>query len=119
MSLPTVPELLAANLHEVFGNRDLPSRLAAIERIYTEDVSFDDQEGAVVGRRAVADKVAALLAEVPEDFVFVEDSRLYAAADTGALAWAFGPQGDPRVRGIDVITVRDGMITGVRTFFAA
>ncbi len=116
--MSTVTDLLAANLHEVFGNRDAAARRAAVERIYAEDVVFTAPEGTTRGRDAVEQKAAELLAGAPDDFVFAEDGSRYAAADVGALAWAFGPAGAPVVRGIDVITVADGAITSVRTFFA-
>ncbi|GAA1929710.1 hypothetical protein GCM10009775_22210 [Microbacterium aoyamense] len=113
----TVSELLAANLHEVFGNRDVVTRRAAIDRIYSEDVVFTDPEGSVHGRAAVEEKAAALLDGVPGDFVFTEDSERYASADTGALAWAFGPTTAPVARGIDVITVDGATISRVHTLF--
>ena len=115
--MTSASELLAANLHDVFGNRDPQTRRAAIERIYAEDVVFTDPEGSVRGRAAVEAKAAALLAGVPGDFVFAEDGERYAAADVGALAWAFGPDGSPVARGIDIITIADERITSVRTFF--
>jgi hypothetical protein len=115
--MPSVSELLAANLHEVFGNRDAVARREAVERVYSEDVVFSDPEGTVQGRSAVDEKAAALLASVPNDFVFVEDGERYVGSDIGALAWAFGPVDAPVARGIDVLTVIDGMVTSVRTFF--
>ncbi|MEV7070087.1 nuclear transport factor 2 family protein [Streptomyces sp. NPDC093990] len=114
-----VTDLLAANLHEVFGNRDAATRRAAVDRLYTEDVVFTDPEGTTTGRDALADKAAALLADAPADFEFTEDGRRYAGPHTGALAWAFGPPGRPAVRGIDVITVRDGRIAAITTMFTA
>lgn len=113
--MPSVVELLTANLHQVFNNRDDDSRAAAIEKVYAEDVSFTDPEGTVVGRAELGSKAAALLDDAPADFVFTEDSIAYVGADTGALAWAFGPTGSPVVRGIDIITVQDGVITALRT----
>ena len=80
-------------------------------------VVFSDPEGTVQGRSAVDEKAAALLASVPNDFVFVEDGERYVGSDIGALAWAFGPVDAPVARGIDVLTVIDGMVTSVRTFF--
>ncbi|GAA1998258.1 nuclear transport factor 2 family protein [Microbacterium pumilum] len=115
--MPTVSELLASNLHDVFGNRDALTRRAAIEWVYAEDVVFTDPDGTVHGRAALEDKAAALLAGVPSDFVFAEDGERYAATDIGALAWAFGPAGAPVARGIDVVTVANETITSVRTFF--
>jgi len=115
--MPTVHELLDANLHDVFGNRDAASRAAAAERTYAEDVVFTDPESSSTGRDALVEKAAALLERAPESFVFAEDGPHYASTDTGALPWAFGPAGAPEVRGIDVITVADGRVTRVQTFF--
>jgi hypothetical protein len=116
--MSSVTELLDANLHAVFGSRDPEARRAAVERIYAEDVTFTDPEGTVTGRDALGAKAAALLAGVPDDFVFADDGRRYVSEDTGVLAWAFGPAGAPVVRGIDVLTVRDGVIAAVVTVFA-
>jgi hypothetical protein len=116
----TVADLLAANLHDVFGNRDAASRRAAIERTYTEDVVFTDPEGSVEGWDAVDEKAGGLLGRVPDTFVFAEEGLRYASSETGALAWSFGPAGgEPAARGIDLITVRDGRIATLVTIFAA
>lgn len=115
--MTSVSELLSANLHQVFGNRDADARRRTIEAVYSPDVVFTDPEGTVHGRSAVEEKAADLLAGAPEDFVFAEDGERYVGADIGALAWAFGPRGAPVVRGIDVLTVENGYITSVRTFF--
>jgi len=116
--VPTVPQLLNASLHDVFGNRDAASRRAAIDAVFAEDVAFTDPEGTVHGRDALEEKAAGLLAGAPDSFAFVEDGRLYASEDTGALGWAFGPPGAPVLHGIDVITVRDGVVATLTTFFA-
>jgi hypothetical protein len=113
--MPTVHELLEANLVRVFGNRDAASRRAAIDETYAEDVVFVDPDDTVTGRDALAAKAAGLLDDAPADFVFAADGILYTDADTGALPWAFGPAGAPVVRGIDIITVRDGLIAELRT----
>jgi ketosteroid isomerase-like protein len=113
--MATATELLAANLHQVFGNRDAASRRAAIEATYADDVEFSDPEGTVTGRDALEEKAAALLAGAPDEFVFVEDGIVYSGRDSAALAWAFGPSGNPVARGIDVITVRDGKIATLQT----
>lgn len=117
--MSTVSDLLSANLHDVFGNRDPASRRAAIERIYTEDVEFTDPEGVARGWDALEDKARALLEKVPPTFGFTEDGARYAGPDNGALAWAFGPEGEPAARGIDVITVREGRIATLLTMFVA
>ena len=60
-----VSELLRANLHEVFRERDLDARRAAIERTYAEDVRFIDAEAEVVGRDAATERVHRLVDELP------------------------------------------------------
>lgn len=116
--MPTITELLTANLAEVFGNRDAASRRSAIERVYAEDVVFSDPEEEVRGWDALEAKAAGLLDGAPESFVFADAGPVYLARDTGALAWTFGPEGAPVARGVDVIEVRDGRIHALRTLLA-
>lgn len=116
--MATVSELLTANLHDVFGNRDATSRRVAIERTYSPDVAFTDPEGTAVGWDALDQKAGELLDQVPGAFQFVEEGRRYTSETHGALAWGFGPVGAPAVRGIDVIEVRDGVVVSLTTFFA-
>ena len=66
-------QLLHQNLHEVFAERDPERRRTAIERTYSEDVTFIDPEGEVVGRYAVNDGAQKLLDGAPPNFVFEED----------------------------------------------
>jgi len=116
--VPTITELLSANLLEVFGNRDAGSRRAAIERTYTEDVVFADPEGQVTGWDALEAKAAGLIDGAPAAFAFADAGPVYLGHDTGALAWTFGPEGAPVARGVDVIEVRDGRIAALRTLLA-
>ena len=111
-------ELLYGNLHEVFSGRDPERRRAAIERTYTEDVTFIDPEGEFAGRRALSDQAQKFLDGVAVGFVFEEDGPRYAGTDTAALAWRFGPPGKPVARGLDTLTIRDGRISVLRTLMA-
>jgi hypothetical protein len=111
-------QLLHRNLHEVFAERDPERRWKAIERTYAEDVSFIDPEGEVVGRRALGERAQKLLDTAPDDFVFEEDGPRYAGIDSAALAWRFGPSGNPVARGIDVLTIRNGRVSALRTLVA-
>lgn len=113
--MATVHELLDTNLFHVFNNRDAADRRRVIDETYTDDVEFTDPEGTVVGRDALDEKAGDLLATAPADFEFVTDGIHYESADTGALPWAFGPAGSPVVRGLDIVTVRDGRISAMRT----
>jgi SnoaL-like domain len=109
---------LRSNLHEVFSERDPERRRAAIERTYTEDVTFIDPEGESVGRQALSDQAQKLLDGVLAGFVLEEDGPRYIGTDTAALAWRFGPPGNPVARGIDILTIRDGRVSVVRTLIA-
>lgn len=117
--MPDAKELLHSNLHEVFSERDAARRQAAIERTYTEDVRFIDPEGEFVGRQALADQAQKVLDGVAAGFVFEEDGPRYVGNGTAALAWRFGPPGRPVARGIDILTIRDGRVSVVRTLIAA
>jgi SnoaL-like domain len=116
--MPDAKELLHSNLHEVFSERDPERRRAAIERTYAEDVTFIDPDGAFAGRQALSDQAQKLLDGVLASFVFEEDGPRYVGTDTAALAWRFGPPGHPVARGLDILTIRDGRVSVVRTLIA-
>jgi hypothetical protein len=111
-------ELLYMN-REVFSERDPEKRRAAIERTYVEDVRFIDPEGEVVGRQALDDRAQKILDDAPADFVLEEDGLGYVSPDTAAQAWRFGPPGNPVIRGMDVLTLRDGKVSVVRGLIAS
>jgi SnoaL-like protein len=117
--MPDAKELLYSNLHEVFSERDPERRRVAIERTYVEDVTFTDPEGEVVGRQALSDRAQKLLDDAPADFALEEDGPRYLGPDTAALAWRLGPPGSPVARGIDILTIRDGRVSVLRTLIAA
>jgi hypothetical protein len=118
--MPDAKELLHSNLHEVFSERDPQRRWAAIERTYTEDVTFIDPDGEFVGWQALSDQAQKLLDGPLAGFIFEEDGPRYVGTDTAALAWRVGPPGKPPVvHGIDIVTIRDGRLSVVRTLMAA
>jgi hypothetical protein len=117
--MPDAKELLYSNLHEVFSERDPERRRAAIERTYVEDVTFIDPEREVAGRQALSDRAQKLLDDAPADFSLEEDGPRYLGPDTAALAWRLGPPGSPVARGIDILTIRDGRVSVLRTLIAA
>jgi hypothetical protein len=82
-------------------------------------VTFIDPEGEFVGRQALGDQAQKLLDGVQEGFVFEEDGPRYVGTDTAALAWRVGPPGNPVARGIDILTIRDGRVSVVRTLIAS
>jgi hypothetical protein len=116
--MPDAAELLQMN-RDVFAERDPEKRQAAIERTYAEDVRFIDPDGESVGREAINDRAQKILDDAPADFVLEEDGLAYVSPDTAIQAWRFGPPGSPVVRGIDVLTVRDGSVSVVRTLIGS
>jgi SnoaL-like domain len=108
-------DLLHANLHEVFSERERDKRRAAIERTYAEDVKFIDPDGESVGREALDDRAQKILDDAPAEFVLEEDGLKYVGPDIGVMPWRFGPPGSPVVRGIDILTVSNGSVSAVRT----
>jgi SnoaL-like domain len=116
--MPDANELLHSNLYEVFSERNPKRRRAAVERTYTEDVTFIDPDGEFVGRQALSDQAQKLLDGVLAGFAFEEDGPRYVGLDIAALAWRVGPPGNPVARGIDILTLRDGRVSSVRTLIA-
>jgi hypothetical protein len=116
--MPDPKDLLRSILHEVFSERDPERRWAAIERTYTDDVTFADPDGEFTGRQALMDQAQKVLDGAEPDFVFEEDGLRYIGTDAAALAWRLGPPGKPVVRGLDVLTIRGGRVSAVRTMLA-
>ena len=113
--MPSISELMRANLFDVFNERDDNRRAAAIAATYAPDVSFNDPEESVTGHAAVDAKAAKLLADAP-DFAFSAAGPILEAADLGYLAWHFGPEGgDPVASGLDIALVQDGQIVKLYT----
>jgi SnoaL-like protein len=113
--MPDARDLLRSNLHEVFSERDPERRWAAIERTYTEDVTFVDPDGEFNGRQALMEQAQKVLDGAAADFIFEEDGPQYLGTSAAALAWRLGPPGGPVVRGLDLLTIRDGRVSAVRT----
>ena len=111
--MPDANDLLRIN-HEVTSERDPEKRRAAIEQAYAEDLKFLDSEAELVGRQAFSDLVQKILDDAPADFVLEEEGLAYVGPDTAAQAWRFGPPGRPVIRGMDVLTLRDGKVSAVR-----
>lgn len=64
------------------------------------------------------DGAQKLLDGAPTNFVFEEDGPRYVATGTAALAWRFGPPGNPVARGIDILTIRDDRVSILRILLA-
>ncbi|MEV7625562.1 nuclear transport factor 2 family protein [Actinoplanes sp. NPDC089786] len=113
--MASIEELMRGNLLDVFNERDGDRRRAAIARIYAPEVRFSDPDETVVGHQALDAKAQHILDGAP-GFVFRPDGPIRVSDDLGYLAWQFGPAGEAVVRGVDIATVADGVITRVYTF---
>jgi hypothetical protein len=105
--------------HEVTSERDPEKRRAAIDQAYVEDLRFLDAEADVMGREAFSERLQHILDDAPADFVLEEDGPAYVGPDSAAQPWRFGPPGNPVIRGMDVLTLRDGMVSVVRGLVAS
>jgi hypothetical protein len=114
-----IRELLLANLFEVFNVRDPRRRMEAIERNYTEDVTWSDPDGTTQGHEAMNEQAQKLLERMP-DFVFSAAGPVHVSRDLGLLAFNLGvPEQPLAVSGIDVALVRDGRIARLHTLLTA
>ena len=114
--MPDMTEtLLKRNLHEVFGERDAKKRREAIAELWTEDCVFIDHNGKSHGRDELDRAVAALHQRFPH-YVFSELRPADLLHESGRLAWSYGPPGQVRIRGEDVVLVRNGRISLMLTF---
>ncbi len=116
--MPDPAELLYMN-REVFSERDPEKRRAAIERTYSEDVRFTDPDAEVVGWQAIDERAQKILDDAPANFVLEEDGLAYVGPDAAVQAWRFGPPGSPAVRGVDILTVSDGLVSALRTLIGS
>jgi hypothetical protein len=111
--------LLARNLRSVFNQRDTALREAAIAALYTDDCVFREADGEVRGRKALGEKVEALLDGAP-GFVFTTVEGPDVIHDLERLTWGLGPPGaSPVVTGMDVALTSGGRIQYLYTFVAA
>lgn len=111
-----VRALLDANLLSVFGERNDETRKAAVERTYTDGVTWYETDGAVlIGHDALDKRAAELLASSPS-FVFAADGDKVVTQNLGVLSWMFGPPEAPDlVKGTDYIIVEGGKIKALWT----
>lgn len=87
-----IRELMLDNLFAVFNVRDPNRRMEAIERNYTEDVTWTDPDGTTEGRQAMNDQAQKLIDHSP-DFVFSAAGPVHLSGDLGLLAFNLGVPG--------------------------
>jgi SnoaL-like domain len=112
----TITDLMHANLLDVFNERDGARRLAAIARIYADDVRWTDDDGVTTGREALNAKAVELQSKLGE-LQFVAAGRAYHTTGLGLMAFNLVEPGSdaPQVSGFDVAIVRDGVIAELYT----
>lgn len=117
--MPTITELMTANLSRVFANANRYERHLAVVELYTPDIRFTDPEGEVHGQAAVEARVEELFSQTPAGFGVLSSGPAYVRGDTGALPWSLGPVGGaPAVRGLDIVTVQGGKIATIETLIS-
>ena len=112
----TIPELMHANLFDVFNQRDHALRRAAIGRIYAEDVRWTEDDSVFVGHDEL-DARAVELQAMLGDLQFVAAGPAHQALGLGYLPFHLVKSGEntPQVSGFDVAIVRDGLIAQLYT----
>jgi SnoaL-like domain len=112
----TTTELMHANLLEVFNERDDARRLAAVARIYANDVRWTDDDGVTIGREALNAKAVELQKKLG-DLQFIAAGRAYHTTGLGLMAFNLVKPGSdaPQISGFDVAIVRDGVIAELYT----
>lgn len=111
----TISNLMDSNLLAVFNEPDETRRAAAIATTYTDDVSWSDDEGVVVGRAALTAKATALRAQF-DGLEFSKVGEVRQTGNFGFLAWRLGPPGgDPVATGFDAAVIADGRIAQLFT----
>jgi hypothetical protein len=98
-------------LNEIFNQRDVSKRRAAIEELCSPTLVFADPEGESRGIAAFEQKVAVLLSKGAPTFEFRSVEPAQEAQNMGLHRWELGPAGEPPVAsGTDVILVEGGLI---------
>ena len=118
--MPDPRELLHSNLHEVFSERHPERRWTAIDRTYTEDVRFIDPEGNVC-RATRVERPGSEATRWGNEGLRVGGGRTTIRRNRHRRAGvAFRPPpGHPVARGIDILTIRHGRVSVVRTLIAS
>jgi len=112
-----IEELMSASLMQVFNERDPQRRRAAIERTYSADVRWTDDEEVSVGRGQLESRAYALQEGQLAGLSFVKAGPVYQTRGLGYLAWnVVAPGSDaPIVSGFDVALTTDDRISQLFT----
>lgn len=112
-----IEELMTASLMQVFNERDKQRRRAAIERTYSADVRWSDDEDVSVGRNQLESRAHALQKRQLAGLSFVKAGPVYQTRGFGYLAWnVVAPGSDaPIVSGFDAALITDDRISQLFT----
>lgn len=112
----THESLMTRSLLGVFNERDAQRRAAMMDEIYSPDITFYEQDGAVTGHAALQTRVQRLLDDAP-DFVFAPVGQPMINHDLGRQNWSFGPASGPAVVfGTDIARIADDHIQALYVF---
>ena len=94
---------------EIFNQRSPEARMEAIKKYYANDIIFYEPESITQGYEAISGVAQALLDKTP-GWVFSPIGKAIANHDMAILSWSFGPPGDVKVKGKDIILVENSKI---------
>lgn len=116
MSLsPTYPSpsamasLAHGNLMSIFNERSPEARMNAMKKYYAQDIVFHEPEATTLGHESIS-KVAQDLLDKAPGWVFEPFGTVITNHNLIMLAWGFGPPGDAKVNGKDIMLVENGKI---------
>jgi hypothetical protein len=117
MDLTETARLMAANLLQVFNERDPARRREAIAHTYAADVRWTDDDGTTVGHDALNTKAQQLLDGPLAGLVFVKKGAVYGTTGLGFMAFDLIADGGdtPVVSGFDVAAINDHRISELWT----
>jgi hypothetical protein len=112
-----IEELMTASLMHVFNEGDPQRRRAAIERTYSADVRWTDDDEVSVGRDQLDSRAQALQEGQLAGLSFVKSGPVHQTPGFGYLAWnVVAPGSDvPIVSGFDVALIADDRISQLFT----
>jgi hypothetical protein len=108
--VPSLQSTLAyGNLMEIFNERSERARLEAMKKYYADDIVFYEPQNMYQGHEEIS-KVAQGILDKNPDWGFQPITPIIANHNLIILAWGFGPPGDFKVKGEDILLLEAGKI---------
>lgn len=85
------------HLQQVWSERNALNRLKALDALYTKDSVLYEVGEIINGHEKINDKIGAIRAHIPDDFVFSSLRPVVINNNVGRLSWGLGPKGKPPV----------------------